>query len=206
MVPETNSGSKGWFRTLPQILTGAAAFLTALGAAVAAIVSFNIKWTTPPVTTTAPPVSPLVVTTPSFPCSKAATQVEHLICQNVTLATSDLKLNDDFNEISNHLSGSSRELLIREQAEWRRERDACENYNDKIGCVERAYQSRIAALRNYAQQPAAENSALLQSRRNAQLLCPKLRRQPLPSARCPGAFHVIRLGAWSRKLFAGIPS
>lgn len=139
--------SKKWFQTLQGMLTGVAGVIVAVGAIIKASDEIPILHFTPQNQRGMA----------GFPCSKAATEVEKLICKNSNLGGLDQQLNALYRSKKEQVSELDREALMREQVDWIRHRDLCENYNDSVGCIERSYHTRIAVLEEFTSRPSQEN-------------------------------------------------
>lgn len=90
----------------------------------------------------------------SFPCGKASTIVENLICDDNKLSSMDEEMADFY---KNALSSSDfPEQVRREQRRWLSvDRNSCRN----IKCLYRAYENRISELRSYETSPSESYSS-----------------------------------------------
>jgi uncharacterized protein len=96
--------------------------------------------------------------TPSFLCSKAKTWVEHVICDNDSLAVQDLQLASDYARLLDKLAGDAAKRLAAEQRAWWATRSECRDAGDPLDCLWKKYDERITALRVRPDFPA-DNSA-----------------------------------------------
>lgn len=79
---------------------------------------------------------------PSFDCRGAATHAEQLVCQDALLSLLDRQLADAYASAQREVGDPV--ALQRDEDDWRRRvRDACQS----LGCLERVYTQRTAALR-----------------------------------------------------------
>ena len=72
--------------------------------------------------------------------------VEKTICGNSELARLDLTLANAFESSVGRSAAAKKNRLTREQKEWLRQRNNCENSNNITACLVSAYRSRLAAL------------------------------------------------------------
>ena len=80
---------------------------------------------------------------PSFDCSKAATQVENMICDNPKIAQLDSDLADAYKTALRDSPWASANKRIRaEQKDWISRRDRCESPR----CLRQVYHQRISVL------------------------------------------------------------
>lgn len=86
---------------------------------------------------------------PSFDCANAASSVEKLICGDDQLAAFDVELARLYGlaRDGKDMTETQRDDLTAEQHRWIEGRDACDQAADERICVEDAYVTRIAALR-----------------------------------------------------------
>ena len=90
---------------------------------------------------------PAAIATPAFDCTETADDsIQHLICQEPTLAQLDNQLADITHKAKQHSPNNHLSLLASEQPEWRSQLEACENDEDQIACLKWHYQHRIAEL------------------------------------------------------------
>ncbi|TEA79787.1 lysozyme inhibitor LprI family protein [Allopusillimonas ginsengisoli] len=93
----------------------------------------------------------------SFDCSRAASDVEIMICQNQELSSLDEAMAVEYEAAA--YRGSKNDVLL-EQRRWlRMERDKCHD----APCLEKTYRARIARLKNYdsnigSQTPSQEDT------------------------------------------------
>lgn len=78
----------------------------------------------------------------SFDCARASTNVERMICGDVSLAIMDGELGDYYQIIWRQADGAERSRLGRSQLAWLDLRDACHDRQ----CIVRAYEKRLATL------------------------------------------------------------
>jgi uncharacterized protein len=79
----------------------------------------------------------------SFDCAKAATKVEHLVCDNPKLSELDSKLGQDYQDVLGKANDEQKQSVMAEQKHWlQHTRDVCETET----CLKHAYWSRQAAL------------------------------------------------------------
>ena len=79
----------------------------------------------------------------SFDCSKAGTDVEHLICDNTELSLLDEQLSDRYKKALE--DESSKSELKKKQFTWLKNRNKCK---DKL-CLIKSYQAKISLLEKY---------------------------------------------------------
>ncbi len=86
---------------------------------------------------------------PSFDCAKAEWPVESLICGNGQLAALDVELARLYGlaRDSADLSDEQSNALTASQRTWLKQRNECAEASNDHDCVENAYVTRIAALR-----------------------------------------------------------
>ena len=86
---------------------------------------------------------------PSFDCANASSSTEKLICGDDQLAAFDVELARLYGlaRDSADLTDDERDALTASQRDWIGERDDCAKAEDERACVENAYVTRIAALR-----------------------------------------------------------
>jgi aspartyl protease family protein len=90
----------------------------------------------------------------SFPCGKASTIVENLICDDKRLSSMDEEMADFYKEALS--SADFPEQVRREQRRWLSvDRNNCRN----LKCLYRAYQNRISELRSYETSPSESYSS-----------------------------------------------
>lgn len=91
--------------------------------------------------------SPLsAATEPAFDCSKAAGQVEQLVCRDEQLAALDRKLAAVYQAAMDNLPGAQHGVTRAMQRGWIKGRNDCWKAEDVRSCVEYAYQGRIVEL------------------------------------------------------------
>lgn len=95
-----------------------------------------------PATTVGPPVAPAEREGPSFPCAKAESRVERLICSSASLSAQDRQLAEAYGDARRGLSGDAVTAVRDAQKRWLRSRDACTDES----CVARRYSERLAEL------------------------------------------------------------
>ncbi len=78
----------------------------------------------------------------SFDCAKAATDIEHRICQDTELSDLDSQLGDLYGGLRKAMDEDRRESLTAGQRRWLGERNRCESTT----CLRDVYQQRIEAL------------------------------------------------------------
>ena len=95
---------------------------------------------------------------PSFDCKKAEGSVEKLICGDDQLAAMDVELARIYGlaRDDKDLTETQHDDLTAAQRSWIEGRDACDQAADERMCVEEAYVTRIADLREAY--PAARNA------------------------------------------------
>ncbi|MEM7426304.1 MAG: caspase family protein [Pseudomonadota bacterium] len=105
-------------------------------------------WTPPqpPAPQPAPP-PPVRRVEPGFNCAYARHPTEIAICNSNRLARYDLTINQVYARLSGRLNRSNRRRLSRNQKRWLRKRNRC---GRNVGCIERAYRTRINVLRAFA--------------------------------------------------------
>jgi uncharacterized protein YecT (DUF1311 family) len=85
---------------------------------------------------------PAEVILPSFPCAKAESKVELLICGSAELAALDRRMAKTYSGARKGLEPEDAKALREAQKRWLRSRDAC----DDAACVTRRYRGRLAEL------------------------------------------------------------
>ena len=106
--------------------------------------------------------APAAAETPAFDCAKASGEVETLICEDADLAALDHELAAVYTESLRKLTGAADEKsavksLKAHQRGWIKGRNDCWKAEDKLGCTENAYKTRIAELRaRYGLVPGSE--------------------------------------------------
>lgn len=108
---------------------------------------------------------------PSFDCTKAATPVEHAICNNPSLASLDADMAASYAEALSHSSDA--ETLRREQRDWAAQRgpacgimpgaddDVADVSAEGLTCLTDLYRARFAQLSDPAQKQAEADPARL---------------------------------------------
>jgi uncharacterized protein len=91
--------------------------------------------------------SDLPAATPSFPCKKAKTWAEKVICDTESLSLQDRQLASDYARLLEKLSGETAPKLTTEQRAWWASRDECRDAADPVTCLWKKYDDRITALR-----------------------------------------------------------
>lgn len=84
----------------------------------------------------------------SFDCSKASSSVEKMICNNVMLSELDEQLGKQYKEVLNNASDDNKILIKKEQKSWMKDEQKICKTNT---CLERAYISRISALKDWTE-------------------------------------------------------
>lgn len=79
----------------------------------------------------------------SFDCSRAATAVEHTICEDRTLSALDDEMALDYRAALKRTSGAAKSGIRSEQKTWLRQRNACAS---DASCIDTAYRVRIQRL------------------------------------------------------------
>ena len=89
-----------------------------------------------------PPINPTTqVANPSFDCTKASTNAEHLICSNADLVAADVEMVQIYKNVLNKTIDKN--TLKQEQKQWRKnQRDAC---ND-VACMLKVYKDHTNQL------------------------------------------------------------
>ncbi|WP_218512011.1 lysozyme inhibitor LprI family protein [Variovorax sp. dw_308] len=95
-----------------------------------------------PATSTAPPFEPTASEVrPSFDCAKARTVVEHLICNDASLASLDVRMSDSYKDALR--TTDDRAGLRKAQKAWLEDsRNRCMT----VACLQSSYEQRIASL------------------------------------------------------------
>jgi len=88
------------------------------------------------------PAAEAEVILPSFPCHRAESRVERLICSDAGLAALDRQLAGVYVKARRSVEGEDLEELKAAQRRWLRSRDACVD----VPCVETRYGERLDAL------------------------------------------------------------
>jgi uncharacterized protein YecT (DUF1311 family) len=87
---------------------------------------------------------------PSFDCAKAATPVEHLICQDVELSSLDSQMANSYRMALKGASAQRKEILRRQQAEWfadySRTCNAPLSEAERRECVDRYLNDRLVTI------------------------------------------------------------
>ncbi len=83
---------------------------------------------------------------PSFDCSKAAGEVEQLICKDEQLSILDRKLAATYGEALKSQATPAPAWLAAEQRDWLKGRNDCSKSGDMRSCVETEYTNRIAEI------------------------------------------------------------
>ncbi len=91
-------------------------------------------------------MTPFAAQGQSFNCRTADRPDEVLICQSNRLSALDEQMSALYFTLRNQLSGSARRALEISQQRWLQLRIDC---GRDFGCLEAAYERRIAFLRNY---------------------------------------------------------
>lgn len=88
--------------------------------------------------------------TPSFDCAQARNKVEMVICENKELAGKDRMLNRKYDLLSYHKKAA----LKKEQREWLRKRNDCQddNLQKMIACINDKYDKRLAEFDDISKQ------------------------------------------------------
>jgi uncharacterized protein YecT (DUF1311 family) len=89
-----------------------------------------------------PPVASIEPIQPSFPCVKAETRVEQLICGSADLASLDRRLAKAYSVARGTLPNEEFAELRAAQKRWLRSRDACTDQ----ACVSKRYRERLAEV------------------------------------------------------------
>jgi uncharacterized protein len=97
------------------------------------------SYVAPPVQTAIPNHAP-----PSFPCAKAVTNVEKMICADPGLSLQDTSLARDYKRIRSAVLAAESRRLTLDQRAWLKERNTCET----VDCLMRTYNRRITAVCN----------------------------------------------------------
>jgi len=85
---------------------------------------------------------------PSFPCEKAGTKNEKLICESSRLSELDYDLGKLYSQLIKSLEGGKADQLRNAQRAWLKNRDiSCSNIN----CLEKRYEERIAELTKHGE-------------------------------------------------------
>ena len=81
-------------------------------------------------------------------CSKAASKIDHAICDDKALKAQDAQLSRDYFEMLKHLSGARHDVLINEQRSWLKTRaEECTNAKNGLkGCLSEKTGARIKTL------------------------------------------------------------
>ncbi|MDM8565484.1 lysozyme inhibitor LprI family protein [Candidatus Halobeggiatoa sp. HSG11] len=82
----------------------------------------------------------------SFNCGKAATEIEHLICDDPILNDADSKLGKAYKKLRRVLSKAETKLLVEEQRSWLEKRDLELINCSELDCEVRFYEIRIKQL------------------------------------------------------------
>lgn len=89
---------------------------------------------------------PLPAHAASFDCAKAATKVEHIICDNPKLSVLDDKLGKTYQDVMGKANDEQKQRLTTEQKHWLKyTRNVCA----KEPCFKHAYWSRLAELETF---------------------------------------------------------
>jgi uncharacterized protein/heat shock protein HslJ len=83
---------------------------------------------------------------PSFDCSKAAGEVEKLICRDQPLARLDQELSEVYDQAIANISGTEHTTIRAMQRGWIKGRNDCWKAEDVRACVEASYHTRIVEL------------------------------------------------------------
>lgn len=110
---------------------------------------------------------------PSFPCGKATTEAERLICGDYFLSKNDLRLNNLYEKLK-LVANIEKPKLVNQQREWLAKRDAdcgtekgsahaSDPVETKVNCFVAAYQQRLKDLEGLG---FAEKKTRAEKRRN----------------------------------------
>ncbi|MEN8730152.1 MAG: META domain-containing protein [Desulfuromonadales bacterium] len=88
----------------------------------------------------------LTLASPSFDCSKAAGEVEQLVCRDQSLANLDQELSEVYESAMKRLPTNEHAKTRAMQRGWIKGRNDCWKAEDVRGCVEVSYQVRIVEL------------------------------------------------------------
>lgn len=91
-------------------------------------------------------ISPVSAEVPSFACARGPTDIERLICNNPRLAVTDRRLAEAYRDALAARRGRERVHLRRAQRAFLAGRDTCLYRRDRVGCLNRLMEARIAAL------------------------------------------------------------
>lgn len=83
---------------------------------------------------------------PSFDCSKAAGEVEKLICRDQSLARLDQELSEVYDQAIVNIPGTEHTTIRAMQRGWIKGRNDCWKAEDVRACVEASYHTRIVEL------------------------------------------------------------
>ncbi len=83
---------------------------------------------------------------PSFDCDRARSAVERSICADPRLAARDNQLANVYGESVRRSGGHAESWLSTSQQAFIRQRNSCERSDDRLACLERVYDERIAEV------------------------------------------------------------
>jgi uncharacterized protein YecT (DUF1311 family) len=92
---------------------------------------------------------------PGFNCAYAASWSELAICSSFSLAALDVRLNEVFSLVREHLEPDAFQRVRAEQVEWLSERETCSvlRSEDAQVCLARVIQTRVDDLGRYLESP-----------------------------------------------------